>query len=259
MGLLRTYLKKIPLLVSIKRKLELLFKKDPFSMKQSANFRILSEDYGQFKSIKTLSCIDRHGSPIPWYTYPAIEYLNKLDFSTKTVFEYGSGNSSLWWASRCKSLISVEHNKEWYNKIKQAGVELRNFDYRLAEDKTNYIHHRQIAGADIVIIDGEHRPDCVDYFLRQKSQGGIESMFLIFDNSDWFPKTIARLNQATNWIQVDFAGFGPINDYTWTTSIFINPLYRPRLTYIRNLGSIASFKQEWEEWPAPGLDDTRLS
>jgi hypothetical protein len=66
----------------------------------------------------------------------------------------------------------------------------------------------------------------------------VDTGLLIFENSDWYPKTITRLNKQLKWLQVDFAGFGPINNYTWTTSIFIDPSYQPNLTYVRNLCSI---------------------
>lgn len=64
---------------------------------QIRNFYILAFEYGQFKTIKNWECVDKDGNPIPWYTYPAIEFLNSLDFSSKNVFEYGTGNSTLWW------------------------------------------------------------------------------------------------------------------------------------------------------------------
>lgn len=49
---------------------------------------------------------------------------------------------------------------------------------------------------------------------------------IIFDNSDWYPRSIEFLRNNLNWIEVDFHGFGPINDYSWTTTIFIKPSFR---------------------------------
>ncbi len=46
---------------------------------------------------------------------------------------------------------------------------------------------------------------------------------LIFDNSDWYPNAVRYLKEKLRWIQIDFHGYGPINNYTWTTSIFVNP------------------------------------
>lgn len=62
---------------------------------QLRNFYILALGYGQFRTIKNWECINKNREPIPWYTYPAIEYLSSLDFSNKNIFEYGGGNSTL--------------------------------------------------------------------------------------------------------------------------------------------------------------------
>jgi len=48
--------------------------------KSLRNFWILADKYGQRRSIKYDKCLDKKGQEIPWYTYPAYEYLNSLDF-----------------------------------------------------------------------------------------------------------------------------------------------------------------------------------
>lgn len=53
------------------------------------------------------------GSPLPWFTYGAIEFLEQILRSTDRVFEYGAGLSTLWWQSRVKSITSVEHDEGW--------------------------------------------------------------------------------------------------------------------------------------------------
>ena len=54
---------------------------------------------------------------------------------------------------------------------------------------------------------------------------------LILDNSDWYPNSVAFLQENLRWIQIDFHGFGPIDNYTWTTSIFVNPARHNELCY----------------------------
>ena len=206
--------------------------------KQLMNFRILAKDYGQFQTIKKWSCLDSSGSPIPWYTYPAIEYLNHLDFSEMNVFEFGSGNSTIWWAGKAKKVTSVEDNEKWYNQIQSldtfASDKIR---YLLETNKSNYINSLSEAN-DIVVIDGKYRPECTDRLLNTYN---IEKLtMLIFDNSDWYPATIQKLREKFKWVQVDFHGFGPINNYTWTTTIFINPALQSRLNYLKSLQSITS-------------------
>ena len=73
-----------------------------------------------------------------------------------------------------------------------------------------------------------------------KSAGGV---MVILDNSDWYPKTVQFLQEKLDWFQVDFHGFGPINNYTWTTSIFINPVRRQELKYRSSLSSISGLVQ----------------
>lgn len=47
-------------------------------------------EFGFLRTTLTRKCQDAAGNWLPWYTYPAIEYLKQLDFSQKTVFEYGA-------------------------------------------------------------------------------------------------------------------------------------------------------------------------
>jgi hypothetical protein len=60
---------------------------------------------------------------------------------------------------------------------------------------------------------------------------------LILDNSDWYPNSVSFLQGELGWIQADFHGFGPINNYTWTTSVFLNPKRYQELKYQKNLKS----------------------
>ena len=179
------------------------------------NYQILSVEFGQHGTIKKWDCIDSNGAPIPWYTYPAIEYIKQLNLSDKTIFEYGSGNSTRFWAERCKKLISVEDNKEWFDKIKERIPD--KVEYCLFEDKKEYVESiRQFSNDyDVIIIDGSHRYDCTVEALKKLRDDG----FVILDNSDWKELT-SKLLRGADLIEVDMSGFGPINGYTWTTSFY---------------------------------------
>ncbi|RAX52078.1 hypothetical protein CCY99_07985 [Helicobacter sp. 16-1353] len=102
--------------------------------KQIANFRTLSTQYAQYQSIVKWSCVDKNGNPIPWYTYPAIEFLGNLDFSKKNILEYGSGNSSLFWAKRAKMVVSIENDREWFKEV--ASKKLPNQEIYLIENNS---------------------------------------------------------------------------------------------------------------------------
>lgn len=219
-------------------------------LKQKKNCITLTKRYGQFRTIRESSCLDTMGRPIPWYTYAAIEYLSHFDFSALKVLEYGSGSSSLWWMERCQELISIENDQEWYKKIRTAACRNLNFSYVLEKREEAYVHQEEMSAANIVIIDGVYRSKCANAFIAACQDKSSELAILIFDNSDWYPKSINTLHDALGWVQVDFHGFGPINDYTWTTSVFINPKRSSVLKYAKPLMSI-----DWVDNSIDNADD----
>lgn len=190
------------------------------------NFAILAIDYGQYKAIKSGSCVDRSNNKIPWYTYPAIEYLNNIDFSSKSVLEYGCGNSSSFWSRRAKKVISVEHDKVWYEKMKA-----------LAESNQHLVYSPDCAGYEtpsfidnhkfeVIIIDANRRFECAQVLERYIDFSAEDGFMVILDNSDWFKNTARFIREKFDLIEVDFHGFGPINNYTWTTSVFFSRNFR---------------------------------
>ncbi|GAB3987129.1 hypothetical protein GCM10028807_06210 [Spirosoma daeguense] len=181
------------------------------------NYKILSGKYGHYKSAKNKQSIDQNGKPIPWYTYPMVEYLQQLDFSDKTVFEFGSGNSTLFWASRSKHVVAIEDDPAWYALIKPKLP--ANVTYLLVDSKDAYLKGIQQFPEpfDVIIVDGSHRYDCVVNSRPKLSDAG----FMILDNSDWFVEATAFLRNS-DLIEVDMAGFNPINGYATTTSIFFS-------------------------------------
>lgn len=173
-------------------------------------------EYGHLLSVQENKPLSQAGDPIPWYTYPAFEYLNQLDYQDKDIFEYGAGNSSLFWAKKARSVISIESDKEWYVSLKSKMDS--NQILLLFEEEQEYVNSifKGQKKYDVIVIDGVHRLPCAEVAVQCLAPGGL----IILDNSDWFPKTTTCLREA-GLIQVDFTGLGPINYYTWTTSIFL--------------------------------------
>ena len=59
--------------------------------------------------------INMNREELPWFTFPAIEYLSQIDLTQFKIYEWGSGNSSKYFARRCHSIVSIESDKEWYD------------------------------------------------------------------------------------------------------------------------------------------------
>ena len=94
---------------------------------------------------------------------------------------------------------------------------------------------------DVIIIDGENRFQFASNALSKLNEDG----FIILDNSDWFGKT-SKLLRESGLIEIDFYGFGPINNYTWPTSIYLKSgvdiSFKNETNPIHSVGSIKHFE-----------------
>jgi hypothetical protein len=173
--------------------------------------------------------IDAQSNPIPWWTYPAIDFLDTLDFTNSRIFEYGSGSSTLWWSKRAQFVAGVEMEPDWYRAVNCASRS--NVDIRLCEDGGFYpgvINHFEYQ-FDVIVIDGAERYKSAQNAVDKVNTQGI----IILDNSEWYPNTAAFL-RSTGYNQIDFFGFGPINSFPAVTSIFFTPdcqLFAKKLTH----------------------------
>jgi len=180
--------------------------------------RLLENKYGHKLSRDLKSPVDANGNEIPWFTYPAFEFINQFDLSQKTIFEWGSGNSSVYFAKRSKQIISIEHDEAWFNK--QQIKLLPNQQLIHLNDNSYYeaiLSNDQLF--DIVIVDGILRDECLKIAMNKITEGGM----LILDNADRHPKSCKNYRD-NGYTQIDFHGLGPINEYAWTTSIFFKTL-----------------------------------
>ncbi len=191
----------------------------PYSIRASLRYiKILEIDYNHFYTTLKRKCVDRKGEPIPWYTYPAIDYIKRVDFSHRTIFEYGSGNSTLFWGKRASKVISVEDNPKWFQEIAKKASP--NILIKLITKKLEYVNEimNYPYKFDVIIIDGEHsRFQCAQKAMLKLNNGGM----IILDNSENYFKTANTLRES-GLIQIDMTGFGPIQGNTWTTSFFLN-------------------------------------
>ena len=54
----------------------------------------------------------------PWFTPQAVAYLENVLTGTEVGFEWGSGKSTVWFSERVQKWFSVEHDREWYEKVR---------------------------------------------------------------------------------------------------------------------------------------------
>lgn len=116
---------------------------------------------GHFLSSLANKALDRKGEPLPWYTYPAIDFLSSRDFKEKIILEFGAGQSTLWRAKRSKKVVSFEGDGDWYNRVKRSAPS--NVDFHLVPTATPQTCLTEIRDTlrqnthhsfDLIIIDG---------------------------------------------------------------------------------------------------------
>lgn len=199
------------------------------------NAAVLSRGLGQFQTMVSERSVDADGEPIPWFTYPAIEYLKQLDLTDMTVFEFGAGYSTLFWARRCKNVVTVEHDANWIAEITAAAPD--NLRLIRADGEEAYSAAIESTGLefDVVVIDGWYRDACAVPALNCLRSGGM----VVLDNSDWLPRTCDVL-RARDLLQVDFSGFGPVCHWIWTTSLFLDRDFRVPLRAPAPVGATAA-------------------
>jgi len=182
----------------------------------------ISFRYGHLRSGFLRRPIGPKGELVPWYSYSAIDYLNSFDLEGLSVLEYGGGNSSFWWAARCKQLTTVESEKDWHEVLLALGKDKPNLDFQLHTTKNSYLRALNSLRPNVVVIDGLYRSDCATQILNLNSSELEELQLVIFDNSNWFPAAISRLTNGLEEFQrVDFSGLGPIVSFPTTTSLFL--------------------------------------
>lgn len=198
------------------------------------------KENGWFLSVKKKQSIDKNGNPIPWITYPLIDFIGDRLNKTMDVFEFGSGNSSLYFASKTKSIISIEHHEGWYKTISQdKRFDLSNLKLELIkmpEDLAKLGYHKMAflddnndytntikkidKKFDIVIVDGLFRNSCMINSVDSLKEGGV----IILDNTSVSYTPLLQKGieyvESKGYRRLPFWGMGPIYSTKTCTSIF---------------------------------------
>lgn len=174
---------------------------------------------------------------MPWMTYDAIDFLASNCRSDSTIFEWGSGGSTLFFAKRCRHVTSVEHDGKWSDFLKErleslavSNVDHREIpgegisdwevrDYRNPDDfisndthSVGLSYEKYVKAIDsfpenyfdIVLVDGRARNCCIKRAMVHVKEGG----YLVVDNSDrrYYLEGFAELQDASIWEKNEFQG-----------------------------------------------------
>jgi len=213
---------------------------------------------GWYVTIRDRESVDLSGSPIPWYTYPAIKYLENHVERNHFVFEFGAGNSSLWYAKRAARTVSIESDLDWFKRVSELNKENKyplEIIHRPPNDPSHSSHYlldeyferypekilddasyaRGLVNSpflafcnQLIVIGKNKKPNIIAIDTYARGLCSFLAMrflaqdgIIVFDNSDWPEYDFIKSMFAENgFLRTDYFGPGPLNHYEWCTSVF---------------------------------------
>lgn len=200
---------------------------------------------------------------IPWYTFPAVQFLKDIVHNEQKVIEFGSGYSTLFFKDKVKHLVSIEHDKIWADKLLEQNTTLdihivkendgvhpealevvdnylNNFTQIHSDDYQHDLKHGLINNSfagyastiyqapsqfyDMVVIDGMARSLCT--VLTVESNRLKDEGIIILDNSDrWQYNPIQQYLNEKGYGRLDFWGPGWNSYNQWCTSFYSKKFY----------------------------------
>ena len=177
---------------------------------------------GWFKAFDSQQAVDANGQALPWVTYSFIDFIKDRLNKTQKVFEYGSGSSTLFYAQRVAKVVSVEHDENWYNKIRSSKPQNAEMIFTRLEKGGEYSKKAVLLGElfDIIIVDGRDRVNCCKESIQALSPHGV----LVLDDSERPEYNEAReILKGQGFKELSFSGISPGLFYLKATSVFYKP------------------------------------
>lgn len=175
--------------------------------------------HGWFRTYAKKESINKKGEPIPWLTYSFLHFIEPRLHNGLSLFEYGSGSSTSWFAQRVGRVVSVESNKLWYEKVKKQLPTDTQLHYVAADQYADFIQSCE-GTFDLILIDGIHRVECARACVNKLSERGV----ILFDNTD-----IASWQEGIQFLtgrgfrHLPFRSMAPGVSLENTTSVFYRP------------------------------------
>lgn len=174
---------------------------------------------GWFTAFDNHQAVDAHNQPIPWVTYSFIDFIKDRLNKNLSVFEYGSGNSTLFYAKHVKRVVSVEHDEAWYQKIVNQKAPNAEMIFTKLETNGEYSQKAKLLGEkfEVIIVDGRDRVNCCKHSISALTENGV----LVLDDSEREVYEEARtFLKAEGFKELSFSGISPGLFYNKATSVF---------------------------------------
>ncbi len=120
---------------------------------------------------------------VPMISYRARKIIDGLLTPQSAMVEFGSGNSTPWFAARTASVLSIEDHHDWYTHVQKTlqAMHIKNVRHELRTEE-NYADLSDVADGslDFVLVDGTDREGCIRSVVPKLKPGA----YLYLDNTD---------------------------------------------------------------------------
>jgi hypothetical protein len=173
---------------------------------------------GWLRSLQEGRPVGAEGEPMPWTTLPFNAFFIPRLQKTWTVFEYGCGASTIFYAGRVGAITAVEHDAAFADEVKKKLPANGTLLVRQmgTPEYIESIRTLQVP-PQVAIVDGRDRVKCVDAARGWLASDGV----LVLDDSeraDYAP-AVAGLRRD-GFKQLDFWGISAGSGFNRSTSVF---------------------------------------
>jgi len=212
---------------------------------------------------KTRNASIKNGRYIPWITYPAFDFLDRLNLENFSIVEFGAGASTIYFSERCKNLISYEFDRNYFLEIEKLNEIFPNTKILLFDAQP--IHSQKKEGDFVSTFIDSELEQCIlkdekiwpisvgtiltdDFLVLTESailnsdlifiDGGPRNTLIalvsryvksgtiiVVDNSNQEHLSMGLLILKTKgFIEIPFAGLAPLSHFKSQTSLFIKDI-----------------------------------
>ena len=111
----------------------------------------------------------------PWLGETVTDLVTRNLTKDMRVFEWGMGNSTLFWSQYVGEVVSVEYDREWYERMRE--MTLNNVKMRYSDLVYDGEYCRKVLEEkekfDIILIDGRDRVRCARNAVEKLKENGI--------------------------------------------------------------------------------------
>lgn len=177
---------------------------------------------GYFASVVEGKPVDQSGNEVPWMNYSIVKLLKERLEKNMSLFEYGSGFSTKFYAKHVSKVTSVEHDENWFKMVsrdKPSNCEILHVAYDPEKMGGEYSQTalNQEENFDVIVVDGRDRVNCIKNSMHALTENGI---IILDDSSRNKYKEAFDFMLSHDFKQINFCGLKSSGRKEDCTTIF---------------------------------------